>query len=300
MIPLPTKPKLVEKKDKNRAVFEIKGLYPGYGHTIGNSLRRVLYSSLEGAAITKVKIKGAQHEFSTISGVLEDVIEVCLNLKKLRFKLHGSDPQKATLKGKGEKEVKGSDFTLPSQLELANGKEHIATLTSKSASLEIEIFVEKGIGYVPAELREKEKLSVGEISIDALFSPIKKVSFQVKDMRVGERTDFNKISIDVETDGTIEPQKALFLASEILFKHFSLIMGDISQKEDSREGSLDDTKIEDLKLSTRTFNALEKNNIKTVSGLLKKKGDDFSSIEGLGSKGIKEVKKALKKIDIEI
>ena len=308
MIPLPSKPKIIDQKGKNFAIFEIEGLYPGYGATIGNSLRRVLLSSLEGASITKVKIKGAQHEFSTISGVLEDVIEICQNLKQLRFRIYTSEPQKASLKVRGEKEVKGADFELPSQVELANKTAHIATLTAKSASLEIEIQIEKGIGYVPAEQREKEKLGVGEIQLDAIFTPVRKAAFHVKNMRVGERTDFNKLEVEIETDGTITPAEALTKASEILVKHFSLVSEEFSEavKEETKEkktkapasGSLTEIKLEDLKLSNRTLNVLEKNNIKTVGGLLRKK-KDFSAIEGLGEKGIEEIKKALKKKKIE-
>jgi DNA-directed RNA polymerase subunit alpha len=155
MIPLPQKPKII-KKEPNRAIFEIEGLYPGYGATVGNSLRRVLLSSLSGAAVTQMKIKGVQHEFSTISGVIEDVITIGLNLKQLRFKMHTEEPQKARLKVRGEKEVNGSSFELPSQVELINKNSHIATLTDKKAELDIEIQIEKGMGYIPVERRKKE------------------------------------------------------------------------------------------------------------------------------------------------
>jgi len=306
MIPLPSQIKLVEEKDKNTAVFEIEGLYPGYGVTIGNSLRRVLYSSLEGAAVTKVKVKGVQHEFSTIPGIQEDAIELCLNLKKLRFKVFSLEPQKVSLKVKGEKEIKGADFTLPSQVELVNKDVHIATSTLKSITFEMEIEIAKGTGYVPSELRDKEKLGVGEMSLDAIFAPVRRVAFHVKDMRVGDRTDYNKLRIEIETDGTITPKEALAQACDILISHFSLIRGEFEEKkkevkkEKKKEVSLSENKIEDLKLSTRTINALEKNSIKTIAGLLKKKGDNFSSIEGLGDKGVEEIKKALKKLKIDL
>ena len=301
MISLPSKPKIT-KKDENLAVFEIEGLYPGYGVTIGNSLRRVLLSSLEGAAATKVKIKGVQHEFSTISGVLEDIITICQNLKLLRFKIFSDEPQKATLKVKGEKGVKGSDFQLPSQVELVNPKTHLATLTSKTASLEMEIQIEQGIGYVPVEQREKEKLAIGEIQLDAIFTPIKKVAFHVENMRVGKRTDFNRLKVEIETDGIITPEEALSKAAEILLKHFSIALeglpGAVKKKE--APDSSTDIKIEDLKLSSRTINALTQNNIKTVGRILKKKEKILLAMPGMGEKAVKEVKKSLKKLNLEL
>jgi len=223
MIPLPLQPKIIEKKG-NFARFEIEGLYPGYGVTVGNSLRRVLLSSLPGAAITQMKIKGVPHEFSTIPGVLEDVILIMQNLKQLRFKIFTDEPQKATLKVKGEKEVKGSDFELPAQAELVNKDCHIATLTDKKAELEMEIQIEKGLGYSPREARKKEKLEIGAIPVDAIFTPTKRVSYKIENMRVGERTDFDRLFLEIETDGTISPEEAVFLASDILVKHFSLFV----------------------------------------------------------------------------
>jgi DNA-directed RNA polymerase subunit alpha len=221
MIPLPNPPKIIEKKG-NRAVFEIEGLYPGYGVTFGNSLRRVLISSLEGAAVTSLKIKGIQHEFSTIPGVLEDMISIILNLKKLRFKLFSEEPQKAILKVKGEKEVKASDFELPPQVELVNKNARVLTITDKKTELEMEIQIERGVGYEPVERRKKEKLEIGLIPLDAIFTPIRNVSFRVENMRVGKRTDFDRLFLDIETDGTIAPEEAFLKASEILVKHFSL------------------------------------------------------------------------------
>lgn len=237
MIPLPSAPKLV-KKEGNKAVFEIEGLYPGYGVTVGNSLRRVLLSSLPGAAATQVKIKGVPHEFSTITGVLEDAITIMLNLNQLRFKIYTDEPQKATLKVKGEKEIKGSDFKLPAQVELINKNCHIATLTSKSAEIEMEIQIEKGIGYIPRETRKKEKLEIGAIPLDAIFTPIKRISFKTENMRVGERTDFDKLFLEVETDGTILPEDAFFLANDILLRHFSLIAESFKPEEKALSSEL--------------------------------------------------------------
>jgi len=221
MIPLPKTPKIVEKKG-NFARFIIEALYPGYGITIGNSLRRVLLSSLPGAAITQVKIKGVQHEFSTIPGVLEDVVDIMLNLKQLRFKLYSDSPQTATLKVKGEKEVKGADFKLPSQVEIVNKDAHIATITDKKTTLEMEVIIEKGLGYEPVERRKKEKLEIGMIPLDAIFTPIRKINYHIENMRVGERTDFDRLFFEIETDGTLTPEEAISEASNILISHFSL------------------------------------------------------------------------------
>ena len=222
MFPLPSIPKIVEKKG-NFALFEIEGLYPGYGVTLGNSLRRVLLSSLEGAAITKVKIKGAVHEFSTIPGVAEDVINILLNLKQLRFKIFSIEPQIATLSIKGEKEVTGADLKIPAQAELINKTAFICATTSKSSDLQMELLIERGMGYEPVEMRKKERVEVGDIPIDAIYTPIKKVGFHVENMRVGDRTDYDRLKIELETDGTILPEEAISTASELLIKHFDLI-----------------------------------------------------------------------------
>lgn len=248
MISLPLQPKIIKKEGKNKATFEIEALYPSYGVTIGNCLRRVLLSSLPGAAVTQVKIKGVQHEFSTISGVLEDVINIMLNLKQLRFKIYSNEPQKATLKQKGEKEIKGSDFKLPAQVELVNPDNHIATLTQKSAELEMEILIEKGLGYESRESRKKpsshtkEKLEIGTIPLDAIFTPMKKVGFRVENMRVGERTDFDRLFLEIDTDGTISPEDAFFQANEILLNHFSLFSQAFKKEEKIQPAETDDRK----------------------------------------------------------
>ncbi|MBU1045849.1 DNA-directed RNA polymerase subunit alpha [Patescibacteria group bacterium] len=306
---------IISEKDNNRAVFIIEGLYPGYGITIGNALRRVLLSSLEGAAVTQVKIKGAQHEFMTLPGVLEDVITICLNLKKLRFQLFSDEPQQATLKLQGEKEVLGKDLKLPSQLELINKDLHIATLTDKKAVLEMDILVQKGIGYEPRELRDKEKLEIGQISLDAIYTPIQRVSYKVDNMRVGDRTDFERLSLEIETDGTISPEEALMKATEILISHFTLIFNEKSNfikekpaakkpaaKSESKKGrEIEEAKgFEKLKLSARTIDALANAHIKSISGLARKKEEDILKIEGLGPKGLREIKKAFKKLGIEM
>jgi len=308
MIPLPPKPKIT-KKEQNSATFEIEGLYPGYGATIGNSLRRVLLSSLSGAAVTQMKIKGVQHEFSTVPGILEDVITIGLNLKQLRFKMYTAEPQKARLKIKGEKEVKGSDFELPSQIELINKNAHIATLTDKKAELDIEIQIEKGIGYLPVERRKKEKIEIGVIALDAIFTPVRRISFNVENMRVGDKTDFDRLSLEIKTDGTISPEEAFLQSSEILVKHFSLLFESIippkeekkiEAKKEGEEGDTTKIKVEELKLSQRTINALLDNNVKTLGGILKKSEKSLMELKGMGEKGIKEIKRVLKKKSFEL
>ena len=228
MIPLSQPTKVVESK-QNLGIFVIEGLYPGYGITIGNSLRRVLLSSLEGAAVTQVKIKGVDHEFSTLSGVFEDVIMILLNLKQMRFRMYGEEPQKASLKVRGEKEIKASDFILPPSLELANGDLTIAHTTEKTAELEMEIQVERGIGYVPAGERKKEKQEIGSIVLDAIFTPMKRVSSRVENMRVGDRTDFNRLTLEIETDGTITPEEAFYQATDVLLKQFEVVMSGVKE-----------------------------------------------------------------------
>ena len=304
MISLPTIAKVIEKKG-NKAVIQLEVLYPGYGVTLGNALRRVLLSSLPGAAVTQARIKGAQHEFSTLPGVLEDVITIMLNLKQLRFKVFTEEPQRAVLKIKGEKEIKASHFKFPSQIELINKDSHIATLTSKSAELEIEIQIEKGIGYVSQELRRKEKLAIGEIALDSIFTPVRRVSYRIENMRMGERTDFDRLLIEIETDGTMAPEDAFSKASEILEKHFSFFKEQFKATEKPIAESLPEEelmkkKVEDLKLSTRTLKALIQNNVKTLGGILKKSEKSLLKLEGMGEKGIKEIKRKLKKINLEL
>lgn len=217
-----SKPKLV-KQDGNLGVFEIENLYAGYGITLGNALRRVLLSSLPGAAVTQVKIKGVDHEFSTIAGVVEDVVEILLNLKKLRFKLHSDETQLVTLRVSGERTVTGADIEENQNIEVMSKDFHIATLTSKKVEFEMELKVERGLGYEPVEMRKKEKLPIGTVALDAFFSPVKKVNFVSDNMRVGDRTDYNRIRLVVETDGSITPSQALQAAAKILLDHYAIV-----------------------------------------------------------------------------
>ena len=215
-------PKVV-LEEKNKAVFEISPLYTGYGLTIGNSLRRVLLSSMEGAAAVKVRIEGVPHEFTTVPGILEDVVDIILNLKRVRFKLAGVDSAKISLDVSGEREVLAKDLKAPTGVEVVNPDQPIATITDKKAELKMEIEVERGMGYVPVEQRQKEKLSVGEMAIDAIYNPVHRVSFRVENIRVGDRTDYNSLLIEIETDGSISPREVLKKATEILIEQFNSV-----------------------------------------------------------------------------
>jgi DNA-directed RNA polymerase subunit alpha len=212
-------------------VFDIEGLYRGYGLTIGNALRRVLLSSLPGAAITSVKIKGVGHEFSTIPGILEDVVEICLNLKKVRFQFPGesgfTEPELLTLSAKGEGAVTAAAITDSGRVTVVNKDQHIATITQKGVEFEIELTIEKGFGYVPSEALKNGTLPVGVLKLDALFSPVTRVNMVNENMRVGDKTDFNRVRLSVETDGGIKPSVALREALSILTDHFSKVLSQL-------------------------------------------------------------------------
>ena len=209
--------------EKNKAIFEISPLYPGYGITIGNALRRVLLSSIKGAAITTVKIEGILHEFSTIPGVLEDVVDILLNLKQVRIKYNGEEPIELQIEKNGEGEVFAGDIKTPGQVEIVNPDLKICTITDKNASFKAILTVEKGYGYSPSEERTKERVEPGVIAIDAIFSPITNVSYEVENIVYKGRADYNLLRFTIETDGTITPEEALKEACEILINHFSEI-----------------------------------------------------------------------------
>lgn len=204
-------------------VFHIEGLFPGYGLTLGNSLRRSLFSSLPGAAVTQFKVKGVLHEFSTIPGVLEDAVEIGMNLKKLRFRLLTDEPQVLTIQVKGEKEITGADIKSDAKVEIINPEIKLFTITDKKTSVEMELIVEKGLGYVPVERRRAGKLDIGVMALDAIFTPVTNVSFNIENMRVGDRTDYNRLELVVCTDGSITPKEAVKMASQILIEHFTKI-----------------------------------------------------------------------------
>lgn len=314
---VPSKPKII-REDAFNGIYEIDGFYPGYGHTLGNSLRRIILSSLPGAAVTKVKIKGVEHEFSSVDGVKEDVITILLNLKKLRIKLSTDEAQVLTLKAKGGKKVTAADIEVPGQVEILNGDLHIAEMSDKSAELDMEITVEKGLGYVPKEVLHKDRVDIGTISLDATFTPIRKVNYEVENMRIGDRTDFNRLRISIETDGTITPNEALESSIMLMINQLKSIVGFKEEEEipetkeveetDSASGAgkgeLDvefmKTRIDAIGLSPRTVKALANANIRTIGGLARKKEVDILDIEGLGSKGIQEIKKVLAEYNITL
>lgn len=306
-IVLPSKPKVVEE-DGNQGTYEIESLYPGYGHTLGNSLRRIILSSLPGAAVTQVKIDGVSHEFTAMDGVKEDVITILLNLKKLEIKMTTDEPQTLELNAEGESVVKAKDIEKTGQVEIINPDLTIATITDQNKSLDMEITVERGLGYVPKDVLKEGKADIGQIALDAAFSPIRRVNYDVENMRVGERTDFNRLSILIETDGTIAPREVLEKAIYIMIEQLKAVVGfeeeseededatDIEEEEDEGE-QLDaeflKTRVESLDLSTRTANALIGANIRTVGGLVRKSESDILEIEGLGQKGIGEIEEVL-------
>jgi len=307
-----------EEIEKNHGKVIIEGCYPGYGTTLGNSLRRVLLSSLPGAAAVAVKIQGVTHEFTTIKGVMEDVVQIILNLKGVRFRLTGVEEAVATLEVKGEREVTAKDIKCGSEVEIVNPDHHIASLTSSSASLGIEIKIQKGIGYVPVEQQEIAEKEVGLISMDAVYTPIKRVNFTVENMRVGKRTDFERIILEIVTDGTLTSQEAYLEAIEILMSQFKAISGFKGESKEEPEEEKDEKEtreakqaqeepkeeeeqehsIEDLKLSTRTFNVLKSKGIKTAEELAGFSEEEINQFEGMGEKGIKEIRKALGSLGI--
>jgi len=221
---LPTKIEFHPGDEPNKAKLSVEPLFPGYGLTIGTAIRRVLLSSLEGGAVVAVKIKGVEHEFSTLPYVKEDVVDIILNLKKLRFNVHTDESVRVILKAKGEKEVTGADIETTSDVEVASKDALICTLTDKNSQLEMELIVRKGRGFVPTEVREKEKLELGTIMVDSLFTPIRNVGMHIEDMRVGQHTNYNRVTLDIETDGTITAQDAVAESSKILIDHFQAIL----------------------------------------------------------------------------
>lgn len=315
---LPSKPVVITETDIS-GVYEIEGLYPGYGHTLGNSLRRIILSSLPGYAITSVKIDGVNHEFSTIDGVKEDVITMLLNLKKVRFQIVGDEPQTVTLTVKDAKEVLAKDIKTSGGVEVANKDLYICTVTGKT-NLNIEMTLEKGLGYVSKELLSKDKVDIGTIVMDAIFTPIRRVSYEVEHMRVGNRTDFNKLRIFIETDGSLTAREALEKSIEIMIHQLKAVIGfkedveeiaplaeegtteeaEADNDDDEKQEDILKTRIEDLNLSVRTQKALAGGSIRTLGGLTRKKEDDLLSITGLGQKGVDEIKKALSNYGITL
>lgn len=313
-IVLPSRPRIIlEEPDKG--VYEIDGLYPGYGHTLGNSLRRILLSSLPGAAVTRVKIEGVAHEFSTLPGVKEDIIAILLNLKKLRFKMTTDEPQTVGLKAKGVKVVKAKDLELPGQVETADSESLIATLTDKNSVLNMELTVEKGLGYVLRDVLQKEKVQVGEMALDAAFTPVRRVNYEVENMRIGDRTDFNRLRITIQTDQTITPKEALEEAIKIMINQLKAVVGFSEPEEKSKkeaeivpeeniseiqEEDKNKIRIEDIGLSERIVKVLSESSIRTVGGLARRSSEDLLSIEGIGEKALNEIKRGIGKLGLTL
>ena len=301
-ITLPSKPRIVSEEGM-QGIYEIDSLYPGYGHTLGNSLRRIILSSLPGAAITQVKIEGAPHEFATIDGARETVMEILLNLKRVHFVLHGNEPQTISLIAKGAGEVTAKSFNLPSQVEIKNPGQHIADLSGSKAVLEIEATIERGLGYVPREALTKDKVDIGTIALDATFTPIRRVNYEVENMRVGDRTDFNRVRILIETNGTISPREALEQSIETMAHQLKAIIGfqesaheshgETSSKEEKSSIDASKVKIADLELSARITTALEAAGIKSAAGLARKTASALKELDGIGEKAVEEISGAL-------
>jgi DNA-directed RNA polymerase subunit alpha len=295
-----------EKVEDNRGSFAIEPLDRGFGYTFGNSLRRVLLSSLGGAAVTSARIEGVAHEFSTISGVKEDVTDIVLNLKEIVCRMHTDAAEvEVPLVATGPGEVTAADIDLPSGVEILNPKAHIATLEKKT-KLEMYLTVGHGRGYSPAEDNKAEDQPIGVIPIDSIFSPVKRVAYQVEAARVGQRTDYDKLMLDIETDGSVEPQAALREAAEILIKSLSiftdparldLLQGDALEVPAAAgpavpgrsPDGMDDILIEELELGVRSYNCLKRAGIQSVGDLLQKSESELNAIPNFGRKSIEEV-----------
>jgi DNA-directed RNA polymerase subunit alpha len=313
-IALPSKPRIVSEGDTS-GIYEIDGLYPGYGYTLGNSLRRIILSSLPGAAITHVKIPGVAHEFSTLEGVREDVVTILLNLRRVRLELTSDEPQTISIDAKGPRTVTAGDLKLPGQVRVLNPEQHLAEITGK-VSLEVEIRAERGLGYVSKEAHQKDRVDIGTIALDAIFSPIRRVNYEVENMRVGDRTDFNRLRMTIETDGSVSPRQALETSIETMIHQLRAIVGfkkedeerpeepEVSEdKGDERthaDAEVLKVRISELKMPPRVEAALDNASIRTVGGLVRKREEDLLAIEGLGQKGMQDIKRALSNLGLTL
>lgn len=298
----------VESNDKYGR-FEVAPLERGYGITLGNAMRRILLSSLPGAAITSVKIDGVRHEFSTIPGVVEDVTEIILNLKGVVLKYHGDEVEKITINVEGEGEVTAGDFKTTGDIEVINPDHHIATL-AEDGKLNLEATVERGRGYVTAEENQEhfDKI-IGLIPIDSSFSPIERANFKVENTRVGQVTDFDRLVLEVYTNGSISPDDAISLSAKIMVEHLELFINltdevsDVEimvEKEEEEKDKILDTTIEELELSVRSSNCLKRAGINTVNELVEKTEDDLMKVRNLGKKSLQEIKEKLADLDLKL
>ncbi len=292
------------REEGNKATFAIEPLYSGYGMTLGNSLRRVILSSLGGAAVTAVKIDTVAHEFATIDGVKDDVVQIILNLKSLRFRVFSDEPQFLMLQASGRGPVTAAQIKTSSDVEIVNPDQVIAVLDDEKTTLGMELRVEKGRGYVPVEQRDTEKLEVGMIAVDALYSPVQRVRYNVENTRVGQVTDLDRLVLEIETDGTITPADALKQAADILVEHFSVLsgapVGDTATKigEQTSETNVTRLSVEELNLSPRTTNALINNEIRTVKDLQRLGDDELRELKGFGAKAYDEVKEKMAELGL--
>ena len=298
-------PKIVhEEVDENRGVFQIEPLDRGFGYTFGNSLRRVLLSSLEGAAVTSVKIEGVAHEFTTLPGVREDVTDILLNLKSLTCLLHGESPEiEVRLQKKGAGPVTAADIQAPADLEILNPELEIAHLSDRG-KLELSMTIGRGRGYVPAEMNRGHEHTIGVIPIDSIFSPVRRVAYDVEAARVGQRTDYDKLILDVTTDGSIDPRDAIAQAAELLIRQLA-IFTDIEKIEGFAEATaeaaaepslahgMENFPIEELELGVRSYNCLKRVGIETIGDLVSKTESELGTIPNFGKKSIEEVKETL-------
>ena len=295
----------VEKDDQNNyGRFVVEPLERGYGTTLGNALRRILLSSLPGAAITNVKFDGALHEFSNLPGVLEDTIEIILNLKAISLKIHSDEPQTLVIDSDKAGAVKAKDIKAPSDVEILNGEQHICTL-EESARLYMEMTAINGRGYVPAERNKLPQQPIGVIPVDSMFSPIRRVNYHVENTRVGQITDYDKLTIELWTDGSIRPDESVSLAAKILNTHIALFVN-LTEQVDEVEIASDrqeedrmrilDTTIEELDLSVRSYNCLKRAGINTVGELVRKTEDEMMKVRNLGKKSLEEVEQKLEEL----
>jgi len=302
-------PRIVQEEvDEHRGVFVIEPLDRGFGHTFGNSLRRVLLSSLEGAAVTSVKIEGISHEFTTLQGVREDVTDIILNLKNLVCRLHGDSPEiEVHVAKRGAGTVKASDIEAPAELEILNPDLELAHLSDKG-KLEMTLTIGRGRGYVPAELNRGPEHTIGVIPIDSMFSPVRRVAYDVEAARVGQRTDYDKLRLDVTTDGSISPKDAIAQASEILIRQLAIFTdldriegfgeaaaggGDGAQPEMPLAHGMENFPIEELELGVRSYNCLKRVGIETIGDLVVKTESELAAIPNFGKKSVEEVKETL-------
>jgi len=292
--------KQIKTKDKNYGKFVMSPLERGYGNTLGNSLRRVLLTSLPGAAATSARVTGVKHQFSTLKGMREDIVEFLLNIKKVRFEYEGDKQTKATISVKGPGEVKAKDIKTDSTVKIANPELVLAVL-AKGAKLDAKLEIERGVGYSPAE--ERKTGEVGLITLDASFSPVVRVNYQVEETRVGRLTDYDKLVIEIWTDGTMEPGKALIKASEILIGFFTQVVSPkkVDKKEEKKKdelGPVGKLSVEEIGLPTRVANALVKADYETVESLMKAKKEDLVKVRNLGDKSVKIINAALGEKDL--